>query len=196
MMNVQIGTACRVVVHSAIAVSIAAGAACQRAAVTAPESEVAWAAAPSEARDEAPSDVTAQLAELRALVAHYHDLEKAMAAGYHVQVTPCLAFPRCRGHGLSLRNPAFINDPAVHVREPELLLYEPQQNGQMRFVGVEYIIPFALLPSTAPPPVLFGHEMHPVPEAGIWAFHVWVGRENPLGIFADWNPKVTCEFAQ
>ena len=59
--------------------------------------------------------------------------------------------------------------------EPELLLYEPERNGQMRFVAVEYIIPFPLLPSTAPPPVPFGHEMHQVPDASIWALHAWVG---------------------
>jgi hypothetical protein len=29
----------------------------------------------------------------------------------------------------------------------------------------------------------------------VWALHVWVGRQNPSGIFSDWNPKVTCDNA-
>ena len=195
-MNARFSIVRRMVIRSAVAVLIAAAIACQRAPVTAPDSELASAAAPGNAQEGTPSEVNAQLAALRALVAHYHDLDKAMAAGYIAEVTPCLARPGVGGMGFHYGNPAFINDPAVRVLEPELLLYEPEQNGQMRFVGVEYIIPFALLPSTAPPPVLFGHEMHHVPDAGIWALHAWVGGENPLGIFEDWNPKVSCEFAE
>lgn len=48
---------------------------------------------------------------------------------------------------------------------------------------------------TADPPVLMGHEFHPVPAAGIWGLHAWVWKHNPDGMFADWNPEVSCEFA-
>ena len=34
-----------------------------------------------------------------------------------------------------------------------------------------------------------------VPPNGIWALHVWVGTENPTGIFQDFNPEVNCDFA-
>jgi hypothetical protein len=26
---------------------------------------------------------------------------------------------------------------------------------------------------------------------GVWALHAWVGRDNPSGVFADWNPRVS-----
>jgi len=29
-------------------------------------------------------------------------------------------------------------------------------------------------------------------EFGVWALHVWLYRENPTGIFSEWNPRVSC----
>jgi hypothetical protein len=26
----------------------------------------------------------------------------------------------------------------------------------------------------------------------VWALHVWVWKHNPSGMFADWNPQVSC----
>jgi hypothetical protein len=83
----------------------------------------------------------------------------------------------------------------VEPLQPELLLYEPQKNGKLRFVGVEYIVPFADHPATEAPPTLLGQEYAQVPEFGVWGLRIWVGRENPSGIFASWNPKVSCEHA-
>ena len=98
--------------------------------------------------------------------------------------------------GLHLGNLAYIQDGGVvNLLQPELLLYEPEQNGKLRFVGVEYIVPFTDIPATAPAPTLLGHEFAQVPEFGVWGLHIYVGRENPTGIFATWNPKVSCENA-
>lgn len=141
------------------------------------------------------AEVAKDLAQLRRLVAPFHDLEKAKAAGWTVEVTPCLENPPEGAMGYHYGNPTFINRVEAAVLEPELLLYEPQADGSFRFVGVEYIVPFALLPETASPPVLLGQEFHQNLGAGLWALHVWVGRHNPSGLFADWNPKVSCEFA-
>jgi len=83
----------------------------------------------------------------------------------------------------------------VNLLQPELLLYEPEKDGKLRFVGVEYIVPFTDHPATAAPPTLLGHEFSQVPEAGVWGLHIWVGRHNSSGIFSPWNPKVSCQFA-
>ena len=37
-----------------------------------------------------------------------------------------------------------------------------------------------------------GQKLKPAPSLGIWYRHVWVWRENPSGLFADWNPLVKC----
>jgi hypothetical protein len=137
-----------------------------------------------------------QIAQLRRLVAPFHDFNTAVAAGWAVQITPCLEEPGLGGMGFHYGNPAFIGDGGtVNLLQPELLLYEPEKNGKLRFMGVEYIVPFTDRPTTAAPPTLLGQEFAQVPEFGVWGLHIWVGRENPSGIFAPWNPKVNCENA-
>jgi hypothetical protein len=137
-----------------------------------------------------------EIARLRRLVAPFHDFDAAVAAGWAVQITPCLEEPGLGAMGFHYGNLAFIGDGgAVDLLQPELLLYEPQKNGKLRFVGVEYIVPFTDRPATATPPTLLGQAFAQVPEFGLWGLHIWVGRENSTGIFAPWNPKVSCEYA-
>jgi hypothetical protein len=86
-------------------------------------------------------------------------------------------------------------DGSVRVDEPELLLYEPEQNGRMRLVAVEYIIPYAAHARTDAPPELFGQQFKQVDAFQLWGLHAWVWKDNPSGMFADWNPNVTCDHA-
>ena len=30
---------------------------------------------------------------------------------------------------------------------------------------------------------------------GVWALHIWAWRPNPSGMFAMWNPRVSCALA-
>jgi len=137
-----------------------------------------------------------KIAQLRQLVAPFHDFDVAVAAGWSVQITPCLEAPGLGAMGFHYGNLAFIGDGGtVELLQPELLLYEPQQNGTLRFVGVEYIVPFADHPATEAPPTLLGQEFAQVPAFGVWGLHIWVGRENGSGIFSPWNPKVSCQHA-
>jgi len=137
-----------------------------------------------------------EIAQLRQVVAPFHDFDVAVAAGWSVQITPCLEAPGLGAMGFHYGNLAFIGDGGtVELLQPELLLYEPQQNGTLRFVGVEYIVPFADHPATEAPPTLLGQEFAQVPAFGVWGLHIWVGRENRSGIFSPWNPKVSCEHA-
>jgi hypothetical protein len=80
---------------------------------------------------------------------------------------------------------------------PQALIYEPSSNGQMKLVGVEFIILASALPPNATPQVE-GHLMQFIDgpnRYGLPAFfelHVWAWRENPQGPFVDWNDHVTC----
>ncbi len=142
------------------------------------------------------ADLNRQLAALRRLVAPFHNFDRAQAAGWSAEITPCLENPDEGGMGFHYGNPAYINDGgAVDELQPELLLFEPQRNGQMRFVGIEYIVLFSDVPPTGPAPELFGMQFHAVPDAGLWGLHVWPIYHNPSGMFADWNPRVSCDFA-
>ncbi len=134
-----------------------------------------------------------QIARLRRLVAPFHDFDAAVQAGWAAQITPCLEAPGLGAMGFHYGNLGYIQDGGVvDLLQPELLLYEPEKNGKLRFVGVEYIVPFADHPTTAPAPTLLGQPFVQVPEFGVWGLHIYVGRENPSGIFAPWNPKVSC----
>lgn len=138
-------------------------------------------------------DVARQVAGLRALTARFHDFDTAEEAGWGAQITGCMSDPQLGGMGFHYGNPALI-DGQVDVLEPELLVYEPRKNGKLRLVAVEYIVPFTAW-TAAEPPQLYGQSFHRNEAFGIWALHVWHFRNNPRGLFADWNPNVTCRYA-
>lgn len=130
------------------------------------------------------------LAALRRLLAPFHDIDRARAAGWDTPITPCLELPGTGAMGVHWANPGLMGDGGeVAVDEPETLIYEPRGNQKPRLVGVEYIVP---LGDSEDAPMLFGQHFHRNEAVGIWALHVWIPRHNPLGTFADWNPKVSC----
>lgn len=139
------------------------------------------------------ADLGPRLAELRRAVASFHDFAAARSAGYTAEITPCMEDGRRGGMGYHYAKPELIDGVVIEGR-PEVLLYEPRGNGRLRFVGVEFIIPFDAWTSTEPP-VLYGQTLARNETFKVWALHVWVGRENPTGIFSDWNPNVTCDNA-
>ena len=172
--------------------------ACQDHAGTLGPDEASSARAPAAAS----FSTASRIAQLRRLVAPFHDLETAKAAGWSEPITPCWVAadlhsqPGSGAMGFHWGNLDYILDGGkVDLLQPELLMYEPEKNGKLRFVGVEYIVLFSDHPSTAEPPTLLGQEFSRVPEAGVWGLHIWVGRENSAGIFMPWNEKVSCEFA-
>jgi hypothetical protein len=136
------------------------------------------------------ADVNKDIAALRRLTARYNRFDVAKAEGWSAQITPCFESAGVGGMGFHYGNTALI-DGNVNVLEPELLLYEPQKDGTLRLVAVEYIVPLDAWTSEQPPQ-LFGQTFHKNDAFKIWALHVWHVRSNPRGMFADWNPQVSC----
>jgi hypothetical protein len=94
---------------------------------------------------------------------------------------------------------AEVGDPTEDATTPELLVYEPQQNGRLRLVAVEYVVlAEAWDADNAEPPSLFGEEFELVPAGNryglpdFYELHVWLFKHNPAGMFEDWNPNVSC----
>lgn len=137
--------------------------------------------------------VERDLATLRRVTAPFHDFEVAKHAGWSTQITPCMVDPAQGGMGFHFGNTNLI-DGSVRVDEPELLLYEPEKNGRMRLVAVEYIVPFTQWTATQPPR-LFDRDFRRNEQFQVWALHAWVWEHNPDGVFADWNPRVSCDYA-
>jgi hypothetical protein len=138
-------------------------------------------------------EVQRDVARLRDLTAPFHRFETAVAAGWGMPIPGCFSDPTAGGMGYHYGNPTLI-DGTVDVLEPELLVYEPQKNGRLRLVAVEYIVPFSAW-TAAEPPRLFDQSFHRNEAFGLWVLHVWHFRNNPNGMFADWNPDVSCQFA-
>jgi hypothetical protein len=138
-------------------------------------------------------DVDAMIEEVRTATQSYSNIENAKAAGWSVAMSPCVEHPAEGGMGYHYARMDYIDGRVNHL-EPQILLYEPLQGGELGFVGVEYIIPFDILPADAESPELFGEHFHQNHDLGIWALHVWTEKENPKGMFYDWNPNVSCEY--
>ncbi len=131
------------------------------------------------------------LATLRAAITSYVSLDAAKAAGYGSTLTECMSNGAVGAMGIHYgKLPAF--DGSVDPANPEVVIYEPQPDGSRKFVGVEFAIPYAVLPKTSAPPKLFGVDFIPNDVFQLWTLHVWTERANPSGLFAEWNPAVHC----
>jgi hypothetical protein len=141
------------------------------------------------------SGLNQSLAAARAATARYQRLEAAMDAGYG-PITECFVDPAGgAAMGFHYGNPDLIGDGgAIDVAEPEVLVYAPWRNGKLRLVAVEYLILEGDW-TDAEAPEMLGHEFHFVEDAGVWGFHAWIWQHNPRGIFADYNPRVSCDGA-
>ena len=128
------------------------------------------------------------LAAARAATAKYHDFQVAIDDQF-VPVFPCLALPEGPAMGFHYVNGDRASDGALDPASPELLIYLPNEEGKMKLVAVEYLLPGS---PTDPPPVLFGKEMHYTPVVSSWTLHAWVWKNNPDGMFADFNPRLRC----
>ncbi|TVR92694.1 MAG: hypothetical protein EA418_12980 [Wenzhouxiangellaceae bacterium] len=138
--------------------------------------------------------VLAQLDALRLATVAFHSFDVAAAAGWDTAISPCVESPM-GGMGYHIANISQLtNGGHLQLLRPEVLLYAPTEDGSMEFLGVEYIIPAADWPHDHAPEFL-GQHLHYNPVQDIWALHVWSARHNPTGIFEDWNPEVSCEFA-
>jgi hypothetical protein len=134
---------------------------------------------------------------VREATAPFRTLSEAEAAGYGL-FHGCVSGPEEGAMGVHFVNGNLVGDGVLDATQPEALLYEPR-NGQMQLVGVEYVvIADAWHANNEGPPVLMGQLFNYVGSPnryGIPAFyelHVWAWKQNPKGVFADWNPTVSC----
>ena len=133
---------------------------------------------------------------VRQATAQFKDVQKA--TGYEL-LHGCVSGPQEGAMGIHFANGGLVGDGKLDAMHPEALLYEPK-DGKLQLVGVEYIVFAADWDAKHPtPPVLMGQLFNysGAPNRfGIPPFyelHVWAWKNNPAGVFADWNPRVSCE---
>lgn len=153
---------------------------------------LAWASACNDKDSTtSPSSLPPQVEQLRDSLAPFSSLALAKKAGYNVALTDCMSNGDEGAMGVHFGNAALIDGTADPLH-PEALIYEPGNDGEMSLVGVEFLVPYTILPKTSSPPELFGQKFVQNDVFGVWALHVWTHRSNPSGLFANWNPRVHC----
>lgn len=154
----------------------------------------------NEAKGDALNNQT--LAEVRRATARFNRVEVAEAAGY-VLSSPCISSP-AGGMGHHYVNIGLV-DGVVDPTQPEALVYEPQKNGTMKLVAVEFLVVAEAWDAVNDEPPVLGtqvyddHRNDPETNYGGPGFpnyqlHAWVWQHNPSGMHAPFNPTVTCDF--
>lgn len=140
------------------------------------------------------ADQLAGIAKVRQRTERFHAFREAQAAGYTNQYPAGCAASPLGGQGYHYLNPSLV-DATVELLRPELVMYEPQRDGSLQLVGVDYVVPFTAWTSSEPPSLL-GMKFGRNEPLGVWALHIWAWRPNASGMFAMWNPSVSCTFAK
>lgn len=153
----------------------------------------AGTATETDASANAGSGVDQDVERVRRATAAFRELDAAVRAGYPDDVPHCLENPPAGGMGHHHIHPDLLDD-RIELERPEILVYERTSGGEYELVGVEYAVPLDAWTGDSPPNVM-GQDLKRAPALGLWYLHVWVWRENPSGLFADWNPAVTCRHA-
>ena len=133
----------------------------------------------------------ADLAAVRAATARFHRVEVAKDAGYSL-LPGCFAEPGVGAMGYHYVDFGRV-DLTIDALQPEAMVYAPGPQGQLQLGAVEYIVPAALWDAAnSQPPSLFGQQFLYDRGFGTYELHIWLWQSNPLGLFAEWNPRVTC----
>jgi hypothetical protein len=159
--------------------------ACADEAALAQSRQAAFAEVPAEGAHRA-------IATLRRATAHYHDLDNALDDGF-VLLHECENRPGEGPVGTVYVHLDRLMDGLIDPELPDALIYEPgRRHNPPKLVGVELAIPYDLWTEPQPPQFL-GVPFQPEDEFGVFALHAWVWRKNPHGVFAETNPRVSCE---
>ncbi len=129
----------------------------------------------------------------------FRDVNVAKAEGYQLMFG-CVSGPDDGAMGLHYVNLQLVGDPTLDPRRPEIVIYEPLQNGGRRLIGADFLV-FAegWHATNTNTPELMGQLMHLIESPnryGLPAFytlHVWAWKPNSNGAFVNWHPDVSCE---
>ena len=147
-----------------------------------------------------------EFSSVRAATARFHSLTAADAGGYGpfpagVPLHECISNLNGPGAmGIHWVNGGLL-DAVLDPAKPEVLVYAPDADGELHLAALEYVIFQADWYADHPAgsmPELFGHDLMVGDNARFqippfFALHVWLYQDNPSGIFASFNPNVSCD---
>ena len=153
----------------------------------------------------APSAIAEQLTQTKAALDKYQSVDQAKADGY-AQSSPCESTaidPHQTSYGgvmgIHFVNASVLQSGTLNPAKPPILVYVPTGSG-FRLVAAEYFKPDAdqNVATDEDRPSLFGRAfdgpmMGHAPGMPIhYDLHVWLWNRNPSGMFAAWNPTLSC----
>ncbi|HEX4525684.1 MAG TPA: hypothetical protein VH108_02985 [Gaiellaceae bacterium] len=139
--------------------------------------------------------------------AQFHDLTVAKQAGYRLlkdkRGIACIAMdsmPAMGAMGVHYAKSSLVADGKLKVTAPEALVYRPLAGGKLQLAALEYVVlKSAWDAHHASPPSLFGQRFNFTPAGNrfglpaYYSLHAWFWQQNPAGLFAMWNPRVSCK---
>jgi hypothetical protein len=143
------------------------------------------------------------VAAARRATAKFQRLDVAVSGRYDLLLDTnkiaCIDLPGAGGMGIHFANGDLVGDPAVNASKPEALVYAPQKNGRLKLAAVEYVVIKSAWDQThSGPPSLFGQTFNLTLSPNrfglpsFYSLHAWLWKSNSAGMFAPWNPKVSC----
>lgn len=129
--------------------------------------------------------------------APYVDVRNAERAGYDPGDKPVCVSSPAGGMGVHYAN-ARLQKRRPEITRPAMLVYEPQASGPPQLVALEYyqVAKDPTGKDDSDRPTLFGQRFDgPITLPGgpaFYALHAWVWRHNAAGMFAMFNPAVSC----
>lgn len=131
-----------------------------------------------------PADTKQELKEAQKATARYRDIQNAVADGY---ADISVVVEHMGFHYMK----ASLADTVFDYRKPEILVYNKNEQGKTELVAVEYAVPLALRPDTAPAGFTGSADVWKRDTGfGLWLLHAWVWAFNPDGVFNPTNPTV------
>ena len=156
------------------------------------------------------------LQQLKRQLEPYRNVAYAVSQGY-AQRSACeshptlgtMGFHYVRGDLLGLTPPVNgrVNGTGTYIgaEPPAILLYVPDGQGGLRLVGIELLV-FAAAWDAANnhPPMYRGREFNYMADNPStshdeahgfmphYDLHIWLFEHNPSGLYAQWNPAISC----
>ena len=128
---------------------------------------------------------------LQRVTAKYHDLTIATNEGF-VLLHPCESRGDEGPVGTVYINFERLLDGVIDPASPDALIYRPGLNGRLELAGAEFAIPYTMASER---PQFLGASFQNEDEFGVYALHAWIWLDNPNGMFAETNPRVSCGVA-
>ena len=163
------------------------------------------AASPGTSHGQA-SVLTPELQAAKTALSKYNDPFVAIKDGYF-STLGCIDFPRGAkdgpieyppgAMGVHFLNPANIG-PVLDPAKPQVLIYE-QVGDKLVLTAAEWFMPVAVAGGKAP--AIFGQTLagpmdghEPIMPAALrhYDLHVWLWKDNPLGVFTSTNSVIKC----